>query len=106
MEDATDCQVEHLTREVVRAINAGATERREQLREMAVHLLRDEVEIAESAIRAPEGHQVFNPFGISIPLVLAGGVMLIVFPPVGLLLFATAGVMMVWGVAAVLVSRR
>jgi hypothetical protein len=32
--------------------------------------------------------------------------MLILFPPVGLVLFAGAGVMVVWGVAVVLLSRR
>jgi hypothetical protein len=32
--------------------------------------------------------------------------MLILFPPVGLMLFAAAGVMMVWGLVAVAFSRR
>jgi hypothetical protein len=31
--------------------------------------------------------------------------MLVMFPPVGLLLFGAAGVMMVWGVAAVFLSH-
>ena len=32
--------------------------------------------------------------------------MLVLFPPVGLLLFGAAAVMMVWGVATVLLVRR
>lgn len=103
---ALDDRVEGLTRDLARTINAGAMEQREQLREMAIDLLRDNVEIIETTVRAPESGQGFNPFGIAIPLCLVGGVMLILFPPVGLLLFATAGLMMVWGVAAILFSRR
>ncbi len=101
-----DLRVEELTQELAQAINAGAEERREQLREMAVHQLRDQVTVVESGALAAEPGQGFNPFGIAIPLVLVGGVLLILFPPVGLFLFATAGMMMLWGVAAILFSRR
>ena len=73
---------------------------------MAVGLLREEVEVIERVIELPEGGAAFNPFAIAIPLGLAGFVMLILFPPVGLLLFGSAVVMMVWGMAVVLFSRR
>ena len=74
---------------------------------MAVHLLRDEVEITRSRSTPRRRRaRTVNPFAIGIPLILVGGVMLILFPPVGLLLFAAAGVMMVWGVATVLLVRR
>ena len=88
-------------------INSGVGEEREQLREMAVHVLRDEVELGESALREePQPRLSYNPFGIAIPLGLVGGMMLILFPPVGLMLFAAAGMMMLWGVVAVAFSRR
>jgi hypothetical protein len=48
----------------------------------------------------------FNPLAIAIPLSLMGFVMLILFPPVGLTLFATAVVMVFWGLASVLFTRR
>jgi hypothetical protein len=104
-----DLRVEHLARQLAQMINAGVGEVREQLREMAVHVLRDEVELVESVASAhedPPSQQSYNPFAIAIPLGLVGGVMLILFPPVGLLLFAAAGTMMLWGVAAVALSRR
>ena len=103
-----DLRVEHLARQLAQMINAGVGEEREQLREMAVHVLRDEVELVERVVpeEEPRSPQVYNPFGIAIPLGLVGGVMLILFPPVGLLLFAAAGLMMVWGLVAVALSRR
>jgi hypothetical protein len=102
-----DLRIEGLTRELASVINAGSVEQRERLRDMAVRLLRDEVEIIdERAASVPASGHSFNPFGIGIPLSLIGGVMLILFPPVGLMLFAAAALMMVWGLAAVLVARR
>jgi hypothetical protein len=103
-----DLRVEHLARQLAQLINAGVGEEREQLREMAVHVLRDEVELVESlaAGEEPRPPQAYNPFAIAIPLGLVGGVMVILFPPVGLLLFAAAGMMMLWGLVAVAISRR
>lgn len=102
-----DLRIEELARELASLINAGSAEQRERLRDMAVRLLRDEVEITdERAANVPASGHSFNPFGIGIPLSLIGGVMLILFPPVGLMLFATAALMMVWGLATVFVARR
>jgi hypothetical protein len=105
--ERADHRVERLARELASTINAGSVEHRERLREMAVRLLRDEVILGEAELEAgrPSGSP-FNPFGIAIPLSLMGGVMLILFPPVGLMLFATATVMMFWGLAVVLFTRR
>ena len=75
------------------------------MREMAVHLLRDEVEIKVAEEVSQTSGSSVNPFGIGIPLILVGGVMLILFPPVGLLLFGAAAVMMVWGVVTVFLVR-
>jgi hypothetical protein len=87
-------------------ISTAPPGQRERLREMAVHLLRDEVEISQPSEAPTVSLGSTNPFAIGIPLVLVGGIMLILFPPVGLLLFAAAAVMMVWGVAAVMVRRE
>lgn len=107
-ENPLDLRVEHLARQLAQVINAGVGEEREQLREMAVHVLRDEVDLVErlAPFEEPRAQQTYNPFAIAIPLGLVGGVMLILFPPVGLLLFAAAGMMMLWGLAAVAFSRR
>ena len=74
---------------------------------MVVHVVRDEVYIPPPEI-APSGAGGggFNPFAMSIPLAFAGAVLVILFPPVGLMLFALAAVTMGWGVLSVLLSRR
>jgi len=100
--------VEALARELADTINAGQVEGRERLREVALGLLRDEVRLTEPAVLptpavAPPGS--FNPFGIGIPLILMGSVLVFLFPPVGLLMFAAAAVMIAWGVGTTLLRQ-
>lgn len=104
--DERERQVEGLARDLVRTISAAPALERERLRDMAVHLLRDEVVITAPADGGATSGGTVNPFAIGIPLVLVGGVMVVLFPPVGLLLFGAAVVMMVWGVATVFFVRR
>jgi len=97
-----------LAREIADAINAGQAEGREGLREEVVSLLRDEVRIVEppthaASVARPTGS--FNAFGIGIPLILMGTVLVFLFPLVGLLMFAAAALMMAWGVGATLLAR-
>lgn len=101
-----EVRVEELARHLAQQINSYPTERREQLREMAVHLVRDEVQILQPQVAGEGGEPAFNPLGLAIPLSLAGAVMLLLFPPVGLVLFAVALLMALWGVAAVWLVRR
>jgi hypothetical protein len=106
--DTPEAQVEALARELADTINAGQVEGRERLREVALSLLRDEVQLSEPAptsapVAAPPGS--FNPFGIGIPLILMGSVLVFLFPPVGLLMFAAAAVMIAWGVGATLLRQ-
>lgn len=104
-----EARVEALAREIADTINAGQVEGREQLREVALSLLRDEVRLSEpsptpaSPLAAPG---TFNAFGIGIPLILMGSVLVFLFPPVGLLMFAAAAVMIAWGVGTTLLRRR
>lgn len=101
-------RVAALVHEIAKTINAGEVEDREGLREVAVGLLRDEVQTAAPALAAapaPTGG-TFNPFGIGIPLILMGGVLVFLFPPVGLLMFAAAALMIAWGVGATVLGRR
>ena len=99
-------QIEGLARDLARTISAAPPEQRERLREMAVHLLRDEVEIIQRAdpVAAPGGG--LNPFAIAIPLLLAACVTWILSPFVTLLLVGIAVMMMAWGVASVLFGGR
>ena len=50
------------------------------------------------------GTETFNPLGIGIPLILMGGVLVFLFPLVGLLMFAAAAIMIVWGVVATMLG--
>jgi hypothetical protein len=96
---------------MVDTINAGTAEERESLREMVVSVLRDEVELDDPHLSEPvspapaHAAGTFNSFGIGIPLLLMGAVMVFLFPPVGLLMFAGAAVMIAWGVGATLLAR-
>ena len=108
-ERAQEARVVALAREIAETINGGTVGGRDVLREMAVNLLRDGVQITppvDPSGKPVAGVGTFNPFGIGIPLVLMGGVLLFLFPLVGLLMFAAAAVMLVWGVAATWLARR
>jgi len=101
-------RIEALAREIADTINAGRAEGREELQEIAINVVRDEVQIIEPppAVAAPAATGTFNPLGIGIPLILMGGVLIFLFPPVGLLMFAAAAVMIAWGVGTTLLARN
>ena len=107
-EHAREVRIATLAHELAETINAGRVEGRELLRDIAVNLLRDEVQTTEPSPSAPGSGPVgsFNSFGIGIPLILMGGVMVFLFPPVGLLMFALAAVMLAWGIGTTLLARR
>jgi hypothetical protein len=103
---ALDRSVLALARGIADTINAGPVEDREVLREMAVNAVREQVQIVvEDRPRGEPGAAPFNPFAIGIPLILMGGLLVFLFPPVGLLMFAAAAAMMIWGVAGMLLTR-
>lgn len=100
-------RVAALAREIADTINAGRVEGREELQDIAINLVRAEVQIVEppNEVAGPPASGSFNPFGIGIPLILMGGVLIFLFPPVGLLMFAAAAVMIAWGVGTTLLAR-
>jgi hypothetical protein len=109
-ERARAARVEALAREIADTINAGSAEGRESLRESVVSVLRDDVQLdderADEPVQSPPRPTgSFNSFGIGIPLILMGTVMVFLFPPVGLLMFAAAAVMIAWGVGTTLFAR-
>jgi len=105
---AHDRRIEDLARELAEAINATHGDEREVLREVAVDLLREQVEVEPPPERSETVPRAgaFNAFGIGIPLFLMGSVLVFLFPLVGLLMFGTAVIMIAWGVGASLVTRR
>jgi hypothetical protein len=107
-ERSAEVRVDALARTLAHTINSFPTEQREQLREMVVHTVRDEVRLVQPPVDQVAGRAGagFNPFAIGLPLLGAAVVMGILFPPVGLFLFAVALFMMLWGLASVVLSRR
>jgi hypothetical protein len=106
---ASEERVIALARELAETINAGAVDGRDVLREMAVSVVRDGVRIDEptpSPGATVSSTGTFNPFGVGILLILMGGVLVFLFPLVGLLMFAAAAVMIAWGVGATLLARN
>ena len=111
-EQALGARVEGLARELARTINSGAAEGRERLRELAIELIREDVRVdpdpvpdVVAAATTATVASSFNPFGVAIPLFLMGGVLAILFPPVGILLFMAAIFMMAWGIVGSLLAR-
>jgi len=104
-------RVEELAREIVKTINeaedAGSPGVRSELKDFTIGLLNDALETAEIVRPEQTGSDdvPFNPVGMAIPVFGAGAVLFFLFPPVGILLFGAAVVMIVWGVVASLVRR-
>ncbi len=104
---AREERIEALAREIAETINTGQAEEREGLRDFAVNVLRDDVQVIEPPrLLERQSAGSFNAFGIGIPLVLMGMVLVFLFPLVGLLMFAAAAVMIAWGVGTTLLARN
>lgn len=103
-------RVEALANEIAELINSGKGEERNDLKDLALSVVREEVRSGDDSAAGSLGREkpgeAFNPIAIGIPLFLVGAVMLILFPPVGLLLLGLAGLMVVWGLLVSLLFSR
>ena len=105
-------RVEDLTRAIAQTINdAVLPERpaiRAELKEFAINLLQESIIAPEPVAVATVGSEkaAFNPLAMGIPLLFAGGVLIFLFPPVGMMLFAGSVVMIGWGLVVSVVRRR
>ncbi len=104
-------RIEDLTRTIANTINeAEVPERpeiRAELRDFAINLLKESVVPSEPVVIASgDGGATFNPLAMGIPVFFAGGVLIFLFPPVGMMLFAASVVLIVWGLATSMMSRR
>jgi len=106
-ERALQRKVESLAREIAEAINAGQADEREVLREFAVNVVRDQVRVVDTrALAAAAGGGSFSPAAVAIPFLMMGGVLIFLFPLMGLAMFGAAALMIGWGVVAALLARR
>ncbi len=103
-----DAQVEELTRRVAEIINAAGPDQRQDLREYALGLLRDETEVQDARPAHPEARDAArtNPIGMALLLGLVALPLVLLFAPVGLTLLAVAFVMGLWGVLQTLLRRE
>jgi len=103
-----DEEVEDLTRRLAEVVSRAGPEHRQDLREYAIGLLKEETEFAETpsvetsgARRAP-----FNSLALGLLLGLVSLPLLLLFAPFGLVMLLLAGVMVAWGLVETLVRRR
>ena len=102
-----DAKVEELTRQIAEVVNSAGPESRQDLREYAIGLLKEETErddapaAASSQTHAPQ----FSPLAFAILLGLVSLPILILFTPLGLGLFGLAVVMGIWGLLDAIFRR-
>lgn len=86
--EAADARIAALAEELARAINSSESAGREGMRDYAIDVLRDAVPAAvpEPPKTAESSAGPLNPFAFGIPMLLVGGVLTPLFPPLGLTL--------------------
>lgn len=96
---APDQEIERLAQEIGRLIQSVEPERREDLKELAYTLIREEIferdGRAEAGARTPPGP--FNPLGSGVLILILGAGLSFVFGPVGLALMLGGLIFIVWG---------
>jgi VIT1/CCC1 family predicted Fe2+/Mn2+ transporter len=104
-----DGRVEELTRQIAEVVNRAGVEQRQDLREYAIGLLKEETEVADALPASAGATHVapFNPLAVALLLVLAAVPLLlsIVFAPVGIAILVIALGMGLWGLLTSLVRR-
>ncbi|MBI2987070.1 MAG: hypothetical protein HYY45_09920 [Deltaproteobacteria bacterium] len=96
---APDQEIERLAQEIGRLIQSAEPERREDLKELAYTLIREE--IFERGEREQKGERSsptpFNPLGSGVLILVLGAGLSFIFGPVGLALMLGGLIFIVWG---------
>src|SRR4029450_265038 len=104
-----DARVEELARRLVAVGNGASPRQRPGLPDSTPGLVRDGTEVREAApapaATATTNAAATNPIGIALLLGILSLPAMLLFTPVGLVLFAMALVMGVWGVVVTLIRR-
>lgn len=98
-----DLEVEELTKRIAEVVNSAGIDNRQDLREYAIGLLKEETEFADippAATASKEVRSSSQSVGIAVLLAVVSLPLLLLFPPVGVVLLFFAVVMGVWGVVA------
>lgn len=97
--EAREQEIERLAQDLGRLIQGAGPERREDLKELAFALIREEfVHNAEGeAIRAGSSPAPFNPLGTGVLIFVLGAGLSFIFGPVGLVLMLGGLIFVIWG---------
>lgn len=95
---AREQEIENLAQEIGRLIQGAEPHRRDDLKELAFALIREELiheaEVQDSAAAVPAP---LNPLGTGVLIFCVGAGLSFVFGPVGLLLMLGGLIFIVWG---------
>jgi hypothetical protein len=96
---APDEEIERLAQEIGRLIKSADPQKREELKELAFTLIREEVfeRSADEKIAAGAAPGPFNPLGTGVLILVLGAGLSFVFGPVGLTLMLGGLIFIVWG---------
>jgi hypothetical protein len=97
--EAREQEIERLAQELGRLIQGADPERREDLKELAFALIREEfihkAEADENKVGSAPAP--FNPLGTGVLIFILGAGLSFVFGPVGLLLMLGGVIFVIWG---------
>jgi len=96
---APDEEIERLAQEIGRLIKNADPQKREELKELAFTLIREEVfeRSADDKSEAGAAPGPFNPLGTGVLILVLGAGLSFVFGPVGLTLMLGGLIFIVWG---------
>jgi hypothetical protein len=98
--EAREQEIERLAQELGRLIQGADPERREDLKELALAIMREEfIHTGEGEAGAAAGSAPapFNPLGTGVLIFVLGAGLSFVFGPVGLVLMLGGVIFIVWG---------
>ena len=91
---------------MARLVNGADVEERQDIREYAIGLLKEETELGDAPAVRPVRHATqTNPLGIALLLGIVALPLLLLFPPFGVTMLGVAAVMGLWGLVASLLRR-
>jgi hypothetical protein len=93
-------EIEKLAQELGRLIQAADADRREDLKELAFALIREEFihKVEDADTTGGSTPAPFNPLGTGVLIFFLGAGLSFIFGPVGLLLMAGGVLFVIWGV--------
>ena len=97
--EAREQEIERLAQELGRLIQGADPERREDLKELALAIMREEFihKGEDEAATAGSAPAPFNPLGTGILILVLGAGLSFVFGPVGLVLMLGGIIFIIWG---------